>query len=151
MTAFTNHLATIARPAKSAKRATKKAQTPGYDTDITDAQWQRIEPLLTQKPKIKAGRPRIYPLRDIVNAILYIQKAGCQWRMIPKDFPNWQLVWKYFSKWRDNGILEEIRIALNKEVRIKHGKNPTPSVLIADSQSVKTAQKGGIEDLMVVN
>jgi len=136
---------------KRTTRATRKPRTSGYDTDLSDSQWQRIEPLLTPKPKIKSGRPRIYPLRDIVNAILYIEKTGCQWRMIPNDFPNWELVWQYFSTWRDNGILESIRIALNQEVRQRIGKNPTPSVLIADSQSVKTAQKGGIAALMAVN
>lgn len=115
-----------------------------YASDLTDAQWAMLEPLLCDKDPKKGGRPRTWPVREIVNAIFYIEKTGCQWRMIPEGFPPKETVWGHFRIWRDCGKLEEIRLALNKKVRKKAGKKETPSVLIADSQSVKTTQKGGI-------
>ncbi len=114
-----------------------------YASDMTDAQWSQIEPLLPQHDPRKGGRPRTWPLREILNAIFYIEKTGCQWRMIPSDLPPKDSVWGHFRQFRDNGVLERIRLALNKEVRRKAGKQDTPSVLIADSQSVKTTLKGG--------
>jgi transposase len=117
--------------------------TKRYASDLTDVQWSLIEPLLCQRDLAKGGRPRTWEVREIVNAIFYIEKTGCQWRMIPKDLPPKETVWGHFRLWRDSGKLEEIRLTLNKKVREKSGKKETPSVLIADSQSVKTAQKGG--------
>ena len=114
-----------------------------YASDLTDAQWSQIQPLLPQRDPRKGGRPRQWPLREILNAIFYIEKTGCQWRMIPTDLPPKDSVWGHFRQWRDNGTLETIRLALNKKVRQQAGKKDTPSVLIADSQSVKTALKGG--------
>ena len=114
-----------------------------YASDLTDAQWSQIQPLLPQRDPRKGGRPRQWPLREILNAIFYIEKTGCQWRMIPTDLPPKDSVWGHFRQWRDNGTLETIRLTLNKKVRQGAGKKDTPSVLIADSQSVKTALKGG--------
>ena len=122
-----------------------------YDSDLTDAQWLLIQPYFPEQDLSKAGRPREFEIRSILNAIFYISKTGCQWRMLPKDFPLWGLVWQYFRKWRDSGLLEQIRLELNQKVRQKQGKETTPSVMIADSQSVKTAQKGGIGALMEAN
>ena len=122
-----------------------------YDSDLTDAQWLLIQHYFPEQDTTKAGRPREYDIRSILNAIFYISKTGCQWRMLPKDFPKWGLVWQYFRQWRDNALLEKIRQELNQKVRQKHGKESTPSVMIADSQSVKTAQKGGIKALMEAN
>ena len=115
-----------------------------YASDLTDAQWSRIEPLLPERDPRKGGRPRQWPLREIFNAIFYIEKTGCQWRMIPSDLPPKESVWGHFRQYRDNGTLETIRLALNKKVRQEAGKRQTPSVLIADSQSVKTALKGAL-------
>jgi transposase len=114
-----------------------------YDTDLSDQQWSKIEALLVKHDPKKGGRPRNYSLRRIFNAIFYIEKTGCQWRMLPKDFPTWGLVWQYFRRWRDDGTLAKIRLELNQQVRKHAGKEPLPSVMIADSQSVKTALKGG--------
>jgi putative transposase len=114
-----------------------------YASDLTDAQWNIIEPLLPKHDLQKGGRPATYSRRDILNAIFYIEKTGCQWRMVPDNFPPWNLVWQHFRVWRDAGTLEAIRIALNKKVREKLGKKPLPSAMIADSQSAKTALKGG--------
>jgi transposase len=114
-----------------------------YSSDLTDAQWQSIEALLPVPDPKKGGRPRRYPYRQILNALFYIEKTGCQWRMLPKDFPHWGVVWQYFRRWRDDGTLERMRLTLNQRARKKVGKKPLPSVMIADSQSVKTALKGG--------
>lgn len=114
-----------------------------YSTDLSDAQWALLEPLLPHPDPKKGGRPRLWGLREILNAIFYIEKTGCQWRMLPKDFPPKETVWQQFRRWRDSGVLENLRLALNRKVRQKAGKAPLPSVVIADSQSVKTAQKGG--------
>ena len=114
-----------------------------YATDLTDAQWNLVEPLLKKHDPKKGGRPRIWSHRKILNAIFYIEKTGCQWRMLPKDLPPKESVWQQFRCWRDEGTLERIRLELNQKVRRKAGKQPLPSVVIADSQSVKTGQKGG--------
>ena len=118
-------------------------RTARYDTDLTDKQWQVIEPLLPHADPQHGGRPRLWSLRDILNAIFYLEKTGCQWRLLPKDFPHWGLVWQYFRRWRDDGTLGNIRLTLNQRRRQAHGKSPLPSVVIADSQSVKTTGKGG--------
>jgi transposase len=114
-----------------------------YSTDLTDGQWALLEPLLPKPDPAKGGRPRRYSHRQILNALFYIEKTGCQWRMLPKEFPPWNLVWQYFRHWRDDGTLERIRLALNRKVRNKAGKERLPSVVLVDSQSVKTALKGG--------
>ncbi len=114
-----------------------------YASDLTDAQWSQIQALLPERDPKKGGRPRLWPLREIFNAIFYIEKTGCQWRMIPSDLPPKETVWGHFRQFRDEGTLEKIRLALNKKIRQEAGKRETPSVLISDSQSVKTALKGG--------
>jgi putative transposase len=119
-----------------------------YQSDLTDAEWAILEPLLPQTDPKKGGRPRRYTNREILNAIFYIEKSGCQWRMLPREFPPWNLVWQYFRRWRNAGLLEKIRLALNRKVREKLGKKTLPTVGIADSQSVKTALKGGREATM---
>lgn len=103
-----------------------------YPSDLTDKQWQVIKDLFEQE------RKRRHSLRSIVNAILYITKSGCQWRMLPKDFAPWQTVYYYFRQWKLNGLLEELHDYLVEKVRIQNERNPVPSVGIIDSQSVKT-------------
>ena len=114
-----------------------------YPTDLTDAQWARVEPLLPRPDPKKGGRPRRYSRREVLNALFYLEKTGCQWRMLPREYPPWNLVWQHFRRWRDDGTLERIRLTLNREARQKAGKEALPSVALADSQSVKTALKGG--------
>src|ERR1700690_867375 len=102
-----------------------------YPTNVSNSQWQIISKFLDTQ------RNRKYELREIVNAILYLVKTGCQWRMLPNDFPQWQLVYYYFSVWKKNGVLEEIHESLVEKIRKQGGKNEEPSVAIIDAQSVK--------------
>lgn len=103
-----------------------------YPSDLTDNQWQVI------KNMVDTGRKRKYGLRGIVNAIMYITKSGCQWRMLPVGFAPWQSVYYYFVKWKRDGLIEEIHDYLVSKLRVKLNKNPLPSVGIIDSQSSKT-------------
>jgi putative transposase len=112
-----------------------------YSTDLTDEQWTLLEPLLpAAKP---GGRPRSVDLREVVNAMLYLLRTGCPWRSLPHDLPPWGTVWAYFRRWRDDGTLDRLHDQLRDQVRIDAGRDPQPSALILDSQSVKTAEKGG--------
>ena len=111
-----------------------------YPSDLTDRQWELIELLLPEPPAGPAGRPLEHSKREIVNAILYVTRTGCAWRMLPKDFPPWQTVYRYFRAWRQDGTLNRMHDALRERVRAKQqGRNPQPSAGIVDSQSVKGA------------
>ena len=112
-----------------------------YPTDLKDKEWAVVEPKLP-KPS-KRGRPLEYSLREIINAIIYILRSGCAWRMMPHDLPPWQTVYYHFSKWRKDGTWERINTALREELRQAEGREPTPSAAILDSQSVKTTRLKG--------
>ncbi len=114
-----------------------------YPTELTDAQWAWVEPLLPKPDPKKGGRPRRYSHREVLNALFYLEKTGCQWRMLPREYPPWNLVWQHSRRWRDDGTLERVRLALNQRVRREAGKQALPSVALVGSQSVKTALKGG--------
>jgi putative transposase len=114
-----------------------------YQTDLSDAEWACIEPLL---PVPEAtGRPRIYPLREILDAVFYVLRGGCAWRLLPHDFPPWKTVYHYFRLWRIDGTWEWINKAIRERLRVRLGRDPQPSAGIVDSQSVKGTGVGGDE------
>jgi transposase len=112
-----------------------------YASDLTDAEWAVIEPYM---PAVKPlGRPRETDLRAVLDGILYIARTGCQWRMLPKDFPPFTTVQGYFYDWRDNGLFEQINFELLLQVREAAGREASPTAGVIDSQSVKTIESGG--------
>ncbi len=108
-----------------------------YSTDLTDEQWAIIAPLIP--PAKEGGRPRTTDMREVVNACLYISRTGCQWHLIPNDFPPKSTVFEYYARWSTDGTLDEMVRVLREAVRVKAGRNKKPSATIVDSQSVKTA------------
>jgi putative transposase len=114
-------------------------RTQSYPSDLTGAQWRLIEPHL---PVYPGGRPRTTDLRDVVNAILYILRTGCQWRYLPKDFPPKSTVWKYFDQWRRNGTFETIHDLLRRKVRSEEKPYSPRTSASVDSQSVDTTSGG---------
>src|SRR5215216_8159256 len=106
-----------------------------YPTDLSDAEWNYIQPHL---PAPKGhGRPRTHSLREILNAIFYVLRSGCQWRLLPHDFPRWPTVYHYFRKWRIDGSWETINRAIRERLRVRLKRDPQPSAGIVDSQSIK--------------
>lgn len=115
-----------------------------YPTDLSDVQWLILEPLLMAVlNQSKQGRPRQVDLREIVNAIFYVLRTGCAWRLLPHDFPAWQTVYGYFRRWRDSGLWAQLNDALRETVRTEAGRSAEPSAAIIDSQSVKTSSVAG--------
>jgi len=111
-----------------------------YPTDLTDAEWAILEPLL---PKRGIGRPRLHTERELLNGIGYVLRGGIAWRMLPHDFPSWQTVYAYFRMLNKRGGWLKMNNALREQVRLSVGREAEPSTVVVDSQSVKTAEKGG--------
>ena len=114
-------------------------QARGYPSDLTDAQWQVIARYVPAEVPGRRGRPRVWPLRRIVEAILYLDRAGCAWRHLPDSFPPWPTVYGYFAAWRDDGTLARLHDALRGQVRAAAGRDAEPTAAVIDSQSVRAA------------
>lgn len=112
-----------------------------YPTDLTDEKWEIIRRWLPKR--CRRGRPRSVCRRRLINAILYVVRAGCAWRMLPRDFPNWRTVSTLFWRWRNDGTWQRIHDALRRWVRKTSGRPPTPTAAIIDSQTVLTTTVGG--------
>lgn len=112
-----------------------------YPDDLTDEQWNVLRPLLP--PAKPGGRRRSVDLREVVNAILYVTRAGGGWRHLPHDFPPWSTAYDYFRKWRLDGTWERVNARLRERVRRRAGRKAEPRVAALDSQSVKTTDRGG--------
>jgi putative transposase len=112
-----------------------------YPSDLSDARWEVLEPLLERRNPV--GRKRGSDMRQIINAINYLLRTGCQWRLLPREYPRWDLVYYYYKQWRLDGTWRRVHDALRERVRHRAGKETSPSAAIIDSRSVKTVQKGG--------
>lgn len=126
-----------------------------YPTDLTDLEWEILAPLIP--PAKEGGHPRTTNMREICNAIYYHLKTGCQWNMLPGDFPPSSTVYSYYRKWQRKGVWEKLNHTLRDQVRIKLGRSTQPSALAklavgiaADSQSVKTTEKRGMSTALMV-
>jgi putative transposase len=112
-----------------------------YPTDLSDVEWSYLEPYLPAPKTI--GRPKIHHTRKVLDAVFYILKSGCAWRLLPRDFPPWKMVHHYFRTWCIDGTWEKLHAALRERLRMRIGRNIEPSAGIVDSQSVKTTGVGG--------
>ncbi len=113
-----------------------------YPSDLSDAQWQAISRLIP--PAKPGGRPRTVDMRAVLNALFYVARTGCAWRMLPRDYPPKDTVYYYFKNFRQDGTWERVHDVIRQRVRVKHGKSRRPTAAVIDSQSVKTTEKRGI-------
>jgi transposase len=130
---------------KPEHRQAAKRDGVRYPSDLTDAEWDWVGPMIP--PAKRGGRPRDVDVREVLNAILYVLSTGCQWQALPKDLPPKSTAHHYFMLWDWDGTLERIHHALYVAVREQEGREASPSVGIIDSQSAKAAQKGGLRSI----
>lgn len=119
-----------------------------YDSDLSDTEWAKLRPFV-ENPE-RSGPKSDVDLRQVMNGIFYRLRTGCQWRMLPKEYGTWWVISGYWYRWSRKGTWECANTALREEVRVAAGKKPRPTAAIIDSQSVKTAQKGGCAAMMPV-
>jgi putative transposase len=123
----------------------KEKPASRYPSDLTDEEWDLIKPILEEMDPYTRGRPREVDLREVLNAIFYLNKTGCQWRYLPKDFPHYTVVYYYYRQWVNRGIWEPINAALRERFRQEIGRNAEPSAAIIDSQTVKGTSESSVE------
>ncbi len=114
-----------------------------YSSDLTDAQWEILQPLIP--PLSPEAAYHFHERREIVNAILYVLRSGCPWRLLPHDFPAYGTVYDYFRKWQRQGVWDRVLEALRMQMRVKEGREAQPSAAVIDSQSIKTSAVRGPE------
>ena len=120
-----------------------------YPTDLTLEQWQMVQPKIP--PPKPGGRPRKTDVREVLNAIFYLLRSGCSWRLLPHDFPAGQTVYTYFRQWQKDGTWRKIHDTLHEDLRKQDGRESEPSAAIIDSQAVKTTEKGGLKVMTSTN
>ena len=134
-----SRVAETPRPPRTATTQTRRL----YETDMTDLQWRILEPLLPPPPG--GGRPRTTDMREVLNAIFYVQRTGCAWKFLPHDFPPSGTVFEYWNRWRRDGTIARIHDALRPQVRLASEHDAEASAASLDSQSVKTTEVGGLK------
>src|SRR5436305_15209884 len=125
----------------------KRLRSEGYPTDLTEAQWAVLAPLITRRAG--PGRPPTVSLRAVVNALLYLARAGCPWRLLPREFPHWTAVRYYFDKRTQDGTWAEVNRRLVEQAREQRGRAAQPTAATIDSQSRKTTGAGGVRGVDV--
>lgn len=125
----------------------KQPKTHTYPSDLTDPQWQLLAPLFASSSSEPA---RKYPVRQILNAIFYVNRTGCQWAYLPPNFPPWKAVYNQFARWQQNGTWDRVHDTLRDKTRTTASRNPQPSAAVIDAQSTKTTEKGGLVAMMLV-
>src|SRR5918997_4991852 len=114
-----------------------------YPTDLSDAEWASLKLSLPVPKKRGRGRPKVHSPRKILDAVFYLLKSGCPWRLLPREFPPWETVYSWFRRWRMDGTWEGLNAALRERLRLRLGRHPHPSAGVVDSQSAKTTGVGG--------
>jgi len=121
-------------------------QRPAYTRALRDEEWQILAPLLP--PEKPGGRPRKYPLREVLKGIQSVRRGGCAWRLRPHDLPHWQTAYQYFRAWRQDGPWLRLHAQLRDEVRTRMGRHPQPSAAILDAPTVQTTEQGGVTAML---
>lgn len=131
----------------SKQKQPKKAKEQFYPSDLTDAQWKLLAPLF----ELSITEPsRVYAVRDVLNAIFYVNRTGCQWNFLPPNFPPWKAVYNQFDRWKKNGTWDKVHDTLRDKLRTTASRNPQPTAAVIDAQSTKTTEKGGLKAMMLV-